>query len=179
MRSDWPVDENRATPPNIAADPTLAHTRGVSQPLHIDTEIEIEAPIEEVWRALVDLAGYPSWNGYLVRVEGEAEPGTTLTVHSDMGLAEPLATPVLLVSLSPPHQMNWEGGFPDRSLFKGDHFWDLEERGEGLTHLRHHEFFTGKHAPDIAGGERTALIRGHFQRMNEDLKAHCERSTPG
>ena len=53
--------------------------------IDIDTEITIAAPVAKVWAALTDLAKYPEWNPYHVRVEGHAAPGARLRVISGHG----------------------------------------------------------------------------------------------
>jgi len=45
------------------------------------SEIEIEAPIERVWRVLTDFAAYPEWNPFIRRVSGRAELDERLVVR--------------------------------------------------------------------------------------------------
>jgi hypothetical protein len=143
----------------------------------IETEIMIAAPPERVWGSLVDLSGYAAWNPYLVCVEGVAEPGATITVHSrPVPGGHVMVQPVLVVAVEPPRAMRGEGGLPDREQFKGDHWWVLETVGTGATRLRHFEHFTGALAPAILGQHRE-VIRSNFIRFNEALKGHVESFT--
>ena len=41
----------------------------------IQTEIEINASAEKVWRVLIDFAAYSEWNPFVRRVEGEVSVG--------------------------------------------------------------------------------------------------------
>lgn len=45
--------------------------------------IEIAAPIEQVWRVMVDFARYPEWNPFIVRVDssGAVGVGSALGLH--------------------------------------------------------------------------------------------------
>lgn len=144
----------------------------------IETEIEIAAAPEVVWKALTDYAGYGEWNPYLIRIEGELLAGSTIIVHSKPAPdRDVMVQPVDVVFLEAPRAMRWEGGMPDREQFKGDHWWVLEVLDEGSTRLRHFEHFSGALAPQIltAYGE---AIRANFIRFNEALKAHVESLRP-
>ena len=46
--------------------------------------VEIDAPIDAVWEALVDLPRYPEWNSFTRRVEGELVVGTPVRLRVDM-----------------------------------------------------------------------------------------------
>ena len=43
------------------------------------TEVEIAAPMDDVWRMLTDLAAYRDWNPFIISAEGWAEVGQRLT----------------------------------------------------------------------------------------------------
>lgn len=141
----------------------------------IDTHVDIEAPLERVQAALVDGSRYPDWNPYLVRIDGAIAPGADVVAHgrsADGQEAEPMAMPVHVVSVEA-NEMRWEGGLPNRSLFRGDHRFALEARGDGRTHLHHYEDFTGTLVGDIIV-PRTATIQENFERMNAALRDYCE-----
>jgi hypothetical protein len=38
----------------------------------VDASVTIDAPIEVVWRVMLDLDAYPQWNPFVVRIEGPA-----------------------------------------------------------------------------------------------------------
>ncbi len=141
-------------------------------PICLSTEIRIAAQCDAVWRLLTDLAGYAQWNPYLVKVEGVAESGAAITVHSVLrpGM-EPVSQPVAVISVEP-YRMRWEGGLPDRSLFKGDHWFVLEEQ-DGGTLFSHYEDFSGSKAEAIIG-QHKAVILDNFRIFNAALKSAAE-----
>ena len=104
----------------------------------IDTEIHIDAPVDVVWRALTDLESYAAWNPYLFRIEGKALAGETIRVHSRPDVsADPMVQEISVISAAP-YSMCWEGGLPDKSLLRGEHWFLLSESPPGKTHLRHY-----------------------------------------
>jgi hypothetical protein len=139
----------------------------------IETSIVIESAVDTVWSVLIDYAAYGEWNPYVIQIEGSAEAGSLITVHSvPVAGADPMVAPVSVVSVAP-YTMRWEGGLPDRTLFKGDHWFVLARDGD-MTRLDHYEDFSGTLASGIlnAHGE---VIRGNFVRFNEALKARAEQ----
>lgn len=140
----------------------------------IQSEIVIAAPISRVWDALVDLPNYDKWNPYLIKIEGVAEAGTEIVVHSRrVPNADPVSQPVLVTAVEPPQVMRWEGGLPNRGQFKGDHWWVLEPLGSETTRLRQFEHFTGELAAAILNQHRETII-ANFIRFNEALKERVE-----
>ena len=49
----------------------------------IETDILMDAPIEVVWRVLLDFDAYPNWNPFLT-VKGKAALGEKLDLEIDM-----------------------------------------------------------------------------------------------
>ena len=53
--------------------------------MRIQTEIEIDAPAEEVFSILMDFDKYPEWNPLTVRIDGVAEVDEVLKLHVLLG----------------------------------------------------------------------------------------------
>lgn len=138
----------------------------------IATAIDIAASPERVWSVLTDLASYAAWNPYLVRIEGDAVPGTTIMVHAVARPGDdPVVQPVNIISVTFP-DMAWEGGTPDRSLWKGDHRFRVSADGDA-TRFDHFEHFSGSKAPRILAAYAD-IIRQNFIIFNAALKSRCE-----
>lgn len=141
--------------------------------LTIDTSVDIDRPIAEVWAALTDFAAYPLWNPYLVQIEGAAVPGTKLIVHARSGSeTPPLVQSVDLESITP-FVMLWRGGFVDRDEFAGEHRFELTALTVGQTRLRHYEHFTGSRATAIID-QYGSTILNNFRKFNIALKHYTE-----
>jgi hypothetical protein len=144
----------------------------VNDSITIATDIVITAPPERVWSVLIDFAGYTDWNPYLVRIDGDAVAGGTITVHAvNRPGAEPMTQPVDVVAVAFP-EMAWEGGMADRGLWKGDHRFRVAAHTLG-TRFDHFEHFSGSEAARLldAYGD---VIRDNFIRFNMALKRRCE-----
>jgi hypothetical protein len=139
----------------------------------IKTEVEIAASPERVWAVLIDYARYAEWNPYIVRIDGEPRTAKTLVVHIVFSPgAPPSAGSVDVLAVEPPRLMQWEGGLPDRTQWRGDHHWVVEPRGTGAL-VRHFEHFSGTLADAILA-EHGDTIRANFVRFNDALKMRAE-----
>lgn len=139
----------------------------------IETAAQIMASPEQVWAVLTDYRAYPEWNPYIVRIEGEAQVGSTLIVHAKAAPdRDILVSPVAVLAVEPPRVMRWEGGLPDRNLWRGDHWWIVESHQAGAL-LRHFEHFSGTLADTILA-EHGETIRANFCLFNTALKARAE-----
>jgi hypothetical protein len=105
----------------------------------------IDASPERVWSALVDAAGYPTWNSGVDKVDGRIAAGEKITVHAAVNPGR--AFPVKVTDFLPASRMTWSGGMP-LGLFKGVRTFTLTPRGEG-TEFTVREEYTGPLLPLI------------------------------
>lgn len=136
----------------------------------ISTSIIIERALPEVWQVLTDFGSYGSWNPYIVRIEGQAIKGTTLSVHACTGPNESILVQSVDVIAASTPVMRWQGGLTDRSEFAGDHWFILETCDTQKTKLNHFEFFSGSKALQILE-KYGSRIRQNFILFNESLRA--------
>ena len=139
--------------------------------IDIDTEITIAAPVAKVWAALTDLAKYPEWNPYHVRVEGHAAPGARLRVEIHKPNGNRLTIRPHVKEVMPERSLVWGGGVA--GIFKGTHRFDLEPLGPGCTRLRQSEVFSGI---AIRWAELGAIEPGYRQ-VNAALKHRLEATS--
>ena len=146
---------------------------GLVDAVLVDTSVEIDAPLDVAWAVLTDLPSYRAWNPYIVQVDGDGAPGSTVIVHAAIeGIGE-VSYPVDVVSVEPPASMRWEGGHPDRAEFKGDHHWDLEPLADGRTRLRHWEVLSGTRRAEVVPD--AAPVAANFDLFNRALAIEAER----
>jgi phytanoyl-CoA hydroxylase len=174
----------------IAAPPASTFVRphagdwGAPDPLHIDTSVVIQAPVDVVWATLTDYASYADWNPYVVRADGAAEAGARVAVRTYPTVGDPaegvtgeLEYGIEVTVLEPLVRMGWVGADGDPALFHGDHLWEMVADG-GATVVRHHERFSGSKAETILA-KHGAGIRHDFGRFNAALRDEAQRRHAG
>ncbi|MEM6966851.1 MAG: SRPBCC domain-containing protein [Bacteroidota bacterium] len=137
----------------------------------IQTEIIINAPREKVWQLLTDFKNYPTWNTFIVSIEGELKEGGRLknkmVVDGKRQTFRPKIQKVI-----PNEYLEWLGKVP-LGMFNGQHYFQLETVGNGQTKLTHGEYFSGWLRGMIMKKIGAATRRG-FIKMNEELKKLAE-----
>ena len=68
--------------------------------------VEINAPIELVWKILVDLTQYPHWNPFTVKIEGELKVGNTLDLHVNMPKRGDRLQTYMFDKINSPHSLS-------------------------------------------------------------------------
>ncbi|MDQ2102887.1 SRPBCC domain-containing protein [Azospirillum isscasi] len=153
----------------LASGFALRHNRPMMQ---IDTIIGIDASPAVVWGVLTDFAAYPSWNPFIVNIEGIAGAGERLTIrvvpHGQKGMA---FRPRVLVA-DPERQLRWRGRLILPGLFDGEHIFRIEPVAAGVR-FHHSERFTGL-LPHMMPASSFDAVRKGFEAMNEALKQRAE-----
>lgn len=143
----------------------------------MDTEIEIDAPAETVWRVLTDFASYPEWNPMIKQASGELRPGARLKVRFEPeGSRGHTFRPKLMV-VDPNRELRWLGWPRIPKFFDSEHYWIIDEKPSGKTHLLHGTVVYGLLAP-LAGKAMERQSRGPFEDMNRAHKRRAEEE-PG
>lgn len=129
----------------------------------------IDAPPDQVWAALVDAAGYPTWDSGVDKVDGRIAAGEKITVHAAVNPGR--AFPVKVTDFQPASRMTWTGGMP-LGLFKGVRTFTLTPRGDS-TEFTVREEYTGpllpliwRSMPDL-GPSFTQFATGLKQRVEK------------
>lgn len=139
-------------------------------PHEVRADIEIDAPVEEVWGALTDFDAYSDWNPFIVSAEGEPRVDAQLTNVLAGGGSTRTFTPTVLVA-DEERELRWIGRFGVPGIVDGEHYFLLEEIGNGRTRLVQGETFTGALVP-FAGGSLD--VKDNFEAMNTALKERVE-----
>lgn len=141
----------------------------------IQTEIEIEAAPEEVWRVLTDFAAYGEWNPFVTRAAGELREGGRLEIFVQVPEGRGMKFAPVVLRVVPARELRWIGRLP-LNLFNGEHIFRLEPAGPGRTRFLHGERFTGFLIPFMDSTIKKTH-RGYLL-MNEALKRRVEGATP-
>ena len=137
------------------------------------TEIDIDAPPEDVWDVLLDFGRYPEWNPFILEVLGTAEPGAKLRATLSPPGGRAITVKPTVTEVVAPRTLEWLGrlGFP--GLFDGRHRFELHPSPNG-TRLVQREVFTGMVVPVFARSLEQRTAKG-FVAMNAALKRRVER----
>jgi uncharacterized protein YndB with AHSA1/START domain len=134
------------------------------------TRIDIQAPVDKVWRILTDLPRWMQWNSTVERTVGAVTLGgkVTVCVKQSPGRAFPLR----VTELDAPHRMVWARGIPF-GLFTGTRVYELAAAAAGAAVFSMREDYTGplvglisKSIPDLQPA---------FDEFAQCLKLEAER----
>lgn len=138
----------------------------------IESEIQIQAPVETVWSVLVDLDAYSTWNPFTPRVETDFQLGSDVVLHVRLKPGKPLhrQTEKMLV-FAEGEKMAWgiDRAFPVRTI----RVQKLERIDAQCTRYYTSDAFHGVLTPLVMAMYRGAIQRG-FDDVGRALKARCE-----
>ena len=140
----------------------------------IESEIEINASPERVWKVLTDFEEHPSWNPFIKELRGKPIEGERLrvTIKSTGGKAMVFKPTVLKADVN--RELRWLGRLLVPGLFDGEHYFRIETIGEDRVRFIHGEKFSGILVGLFAKSLEEGTLSG-FREMNEALKRRAER----
>jgi hypothetical protein len=106
----------------------------------VSSTIDIDAPPEQVWAILTDLAAYPEWNPLFPQASGQIAVGQRLTLASRPTTGRPMTIHPKLLAVRPGAELRWVSSLP--GIIGGEHFFTLAPVGDG-TRLVQSETFRG------------------------------------
>lgn len=139
----------------------------------VKAEIEINAPIEEVWETLVNVDGWTDWNTMVVETSGQVTDGAQMSIAmiGKDGGSGPKYSPVIIENVPPSH-FRWRAKMGFGILFTNDKIYDLEPTESG-TKVTHRELFSGIMAA-MMFNKMQAGVHRMISAMNDDLKKSLE-----
>jgi hypothetical protein len=135
----------------------------------ITTHIAVRAPVDEVWDALTDLAGYGTWNPFIPSAAGTFSVGTRLRLTIQPPGSRAMAFQPWVTAVEQNHYIEWSGHLGLPGIFDGRHSFTLPPMASGRTLVQQAETFTGV-LVHFAGSMLTNTRAG-FALMNEALAA--------
>ena len=128
----------------------------------VRTELVIPAPIDAVWRVLVDFGGYADWNPVMEYTQVD---GAKTKVKAARGTPFERDFEGEITSMEP-HVLASQGGDPE--TFFGRHRWELTATDSG-TRLVNVEEFSGTMAAGVLAQTRDVLV-AEFDAFNQALR---------
>ena len=140
------------------------------------TEIRIESCPSDVWRILVDFDSYSEWNPFIIRASGDAIESNSISITAKPKGGKPMDFEPVLVVVDEERELRWVGKFLFNFLFRGEHFFIIEETEDG-TNLIHGEKFSGILVRFMSKNLDTQTLPG-FHNLNAALKERAETRNP-
>ena len=140
----------------------------------IRTEIDINAPADKVWQALMDFDDWSNWNPIVNAASGNASTGSKLdiTMKGNGDKDGPKYQPTI-TQLDDNKHFRWRTKMLGGVLMTNDKVFELESTPTG-THLVHKELFSGI-MPGLMWGKLNNFVPGMLNSMNSALKDLTEK----
>ncbi|HMQ05408.1 MAG TPA: SRPBCC domain-containing protein [Pyrinomonadaceae bacterium] len=139
----------------------------------LETEIEINAPAERVWKVLTDFHAHPIWNPFIKELRGKPVEGEKLRVFIQPPGGKGMVFKPTVLKAEENRELRWLGKLFVSGLFDGEHYFLIEPLDENRVRFVHGENFSGLLVRLFAKGLDTGTLAG-FREMNEALKSRAE-----
>ncbi len=139
----------------------------------IEEDVEIVARPSEVWWQLTNFEGYPEWNPFITRIEGELREGARLSVTIDAEGIPPFVFRPKLLVVDPERELRWVGRTGLPNLFDGEHAFVIESTGIDRVRFLQRETFSGLFVPGTLS-LIDSQVRSSFREMNTALRQRAE-----
>ena len=137
----------------------------------LDSWIDINASISEVWNMLIDFESWEKWNSFIPMVQGELKVGKKMSIKvMSPGMKEMFFKPKIY-EIEQNTRISWGGSFLI-FIYNGIHEFLLEYIGDKVTRFRQIEKFKGPITllmPKMI--TKTAV---GYQNMNKEFKQYVE-----
>lgn len=138
----------------------------------LESWIDINVPLSEVWDALTDVESWEKWNSFIPMVEGKVEVGNTLKIKVvSPGMKEMIFEPTVY-EIEKCKKISWGGGFLG-FVYKGIHEFILEEIDGNTTRFRQVEKFQGPIV--LLMNKMIQKTAVGYMNMNEAFKLFLEK----
>ena len=138
------------------------------------TEIQINAPVSEVWKALTDFSQYENWNPFIIKAQGELKPNAILQIIVRPPGKKAQNYQIILLKVDPQKELRWLGHFLISGLMDGEHIFEIQTNSDGSVRLIHREYFRGLLVPFVWNIFLNTHMRDGFEALNMSLKALLE-----
>jgi hypothetical protein len=139
----------------------------------LETEIEINAPAERVWKILTDFHAHPSWNPFIKELRGKPAVGETLRVFVKPPGGKGMIFKPIVLKADENRELRWLGKLFVSGLFDGEHYFQIESIDKDHVKFVQGENFSGLLVGLFAKSLDKGTLNG-FRQMNEALKKRAE-----
>jgi len=133
----------------------------------------INAPLEKVWHALVDLENYPRWNPFTARVETTFVVDEPAILYVTMNERQQRVQHEVITTFEPQHAFAWASIMSAPFILKANRWQIVEALDDQRTQYETYETFDGLLAPLIMALYRQDIQRG-FEAVGSALKKYVE-----
>jgi len=141
------------------------------------TEILIEAPVDHVWRLLMDFQNYWHWNTHLPYWEGKAKPGSNLYITSFLN-EKPVRFAAQITEIEENSRFSFIEVVATPVIFKADHLIELHAVSPTSCRVVQQESLQGLLMRLVWKKWLHKALRCYGQ-MNRDLKIIAENQYNG
>lgn len=138
----------------------------------INSEIEISASPQEVWRTLTDFEAFREWNPFIRPVVGMAAEGSKLRVQIRPPGGRAMAFRPTVTKVAQNRELRWRGRLWLFGLFDGEYIFEIEPLGAERVRFVQRVEFSGLLVPFMARAIDQTL--SGFGEMNRALKERVE-----
>jgi hypothetical protein len=136
-------------------------------------KVIINAPLEKVWHALVDLENYPHWNPFTTRVETTFVVGEPAILYVTMNEHQQRVQREVITTFDPPHAFAWASIMGAPFILKANRWQIIEALDDQHTQYETYETFNGLLVPLIMALYRQDIQHG-FDSVGPALKKYVE-----
>ena len=140
----------------------------------IQTEIDIKASSEKVWKVLTDFNNYSNWNPFMQKIIGEPNEGSKLKINLHTAKGKSRTYRPIVTKVEPFRELRWFGKSFIPGMINGERIFILETRSDTI-HFIHKEIFTGFLVP-LIGNRLDKDMTQSFVQMNDALKKKVEQN---
>lgn len=139
----------------------------------IETEVQIKATPEKVWKILTNFDAYPLWNPFIKAISGDVQLGKRFTVSIKPPQAQGMTFKPKVVVFESNKELTWFGQLLISGLFDGTHQFLILPNKDGTSTFRQSEQFKGILVP-LFSKLINVNSKSGFEAMNLKLKALAE-----
>ncbi|GHV16500.1 hypothetical protein FACS189425_00890 [Clostridia bacterium] len=136
----------------------------------IETEIQISATPNIVWRILTDFSSYPNWNPFIQWIKGEVKEQNHISIRIVPTGSKGMTFNPTVLSVIENKKIKWLGSTFFKGLFDGEHNFVVQGNDDGTTTFAQREYFSGI----FVGLFDTKNTETGFHAMNQKLKELAE-----